>query len=64
MKKRFLLFGCYFILNRLTWIAIWIFTNKKKNVTSVTAEKNPLIILGLSMVAFALVGGIIYVIKK
>ena len=39
-------------------------TNKKKNVTSVTAEKNPLIILGLSMVAFALVGGIIYVIKK
>lgn len=39
-------------------------TNKKKSVTSVTAEKNPLIILGLSMVAFALVGGIIYVIKK
>ena len=39
-------------------------TNKKKNVTSVTAEKNPLIILGLSMVAFALVGGIIYVAKK
>lgn len=39
-------------------------TNKKKNVTSVTAEKNPLIILGLSMTAFALVGGIIYVIKK
>lgn len=39
-------------------------TNKRKNVTSVTAEKNPLIILGLSMVAFALVGGIIYVIKK
>ena len=39
-------------------------TNKKKNVTSVTAEKNPLIILGLSMVAFALVGGIIYAAKK
>lgn len=39
-------------------------TNKKKSVTSVTAEKNPLIILGLSMVAFALVGGIIYVAKK
>lgn len=34
MKKRFLLFGCYFILNRLAWIAIWIFTNKKKNVVA------------------------------
>ena len=39
-------------------------TDKKKKVTNVTAEKNPLIILGLSMVAFALVGGIIYVAKK
>ena len=39
-------------------------TDKKKKVTTVTAEKNPLIILGLSMVAFALVGGIIYVAKK
>lgn len=39
-------------------------TNKNKTVKNVTAEKNPLIILGLSMVAFALVGGIIYVAKK
>ena len=39
-------------------------TNSKKKVANVAAEKNPLIILGLSMVAFALVGGIIYVIKK
>lgn len=34
MKKRFLIFGCYFILNRLAWIAIWTFTNKKKNVVA------------------------------
>lgn len=39
-------------------------TSKKKKVANVAAEKNPLIILGLSMVAFALVGGIIYVAKK
>lgn len=39
-------------------------TNSKKKVANVAAEKNPLIILGLSMVAFALVGGIIYVAKK
>lgn len=39
-------------------------TNSKKKVANVAAEKNPLIILGLSMTAFALVGGIIYVIKK
>ncbi len=38
--------------------------NSKKKVANVAAEKNPLIILGLSMTAFALVGGIIYVIKK
>lgn len=37
---------------------------KKNGSTSISAEKNPLIILGLSMVAFALVGGIIYVVKK
>ncbi len=37
---------------------------KKNEETSISAEKNPLIILGLSMVAFALVGGIIYVVKK
>ena len=30
----------------------------------VKAEKNPLIIMGLSIVAFGLIGGIIYVIKK
>ena len=39
-------------------------TNSKKKVANVAAEKNPLIILGLSMVAFTLVGGIIYVAKK
>lgn len=39
-------------------------TNSKKKVVNVAAEKNPLIILGLSMIAFALVGGIIYVAKK
>lgn len=39
-------------------------TNSKKKVANVAAEKNPLIILGLSMLAFALVGGIIYVAKK
>lgn len=39
-------------------------TNSKKKVANVAAEKNPLIILGLSMIAFALVGGIIYVAKK
>lgn len=39
-------------------------TNKNKTVKNVTAEKNPLIILGLSMMAFLLVGGIIYVAKK
>ena len=39
-------------------------TNSKKKVANVVAEKNPLIILGLSMLAFALVGGIIYVAKK
>lgn len=39
-------------------------TNSKKKIANVAAEKNPLIILGLSMIAFALVGGIIYVAKK
>lgn len=37
-------------------------TTKKKVV--VNAEKNPLIIMGLSIIAFGLIGGIIYVIKK
>lgn len=35
-----------------------------KMVQNVPAEKNPLIIMGLSLVAFGLLGGIIYVIKK
>lgn len=41
--------------------------NKVENTSSianVNIEKNPLIIMGLSMVAFGLIGGIIYVIKK
>ena len=38
-------------------------TTTKKTV-NVEAEKNPLIIMGLSIIAFGLVGGIIYVIKK
>lgn len=36
----------------------------KVNTSNITAEKNPLIIMVLSIVAFGLVGGIIYVIKK
>lgn len=36
----------------------------KKSSVDVEAEKNPLIIMALSMVAFGLIGGIIYVIKK
>ncbi len=35
-----------------------------KNKVNVEAEKNPLIIMGLSIIAFGLIGGIIYVIKK
>lgn len=35
-----------------------------KMVQNVPAEKNPLIIMGLSLIAFGLLGGIIYVIKK
>lgn len=36
----------------------------KKNTVNVPAEKNPLIIMVLSMVAFGLIGGIIYANKK
>lgn len=32
MKKNFLLFLCYFGLNRLAWIIIWFFAKKKKNI--------------------------------
>lgn len=35
-----------------------------KKTSSVVAEKNPLIIMALSIVAFGLIGGIVYVIKK
>lgn len=38
--------------------------NKKEEVKKVDAEKNPLIILALSMISFSLVGGILYFIKK
>lgn len=38
-------------------------TTKKVSV-NVTAEKNPLVIMALSMVGFGLIGAIIYVIKK
>ena len=34
------------------------------NKTSIVADRNPLIIIGLSFVALALIGGIVYVIKK
>ena len=36
----------------------------KKNVNNVVPEKNPLIIMALSMIGFGLIGGIIYVVKK
>lgn len=39
-------------------------TTTKKNTSSVEVEKNPLIIMGLSVIAFGLIGGIIYVIRK
>ncbi len=37
---------------------------KKRDTSSVEVEKNPLIIMGLSVIAFGLIGGIIYVIRK
>lgn len=36
----------------------------KKPTSNITAEKSPLVIMGLSMIAFGLIGGIVYVIKK
>lgn len=36
----------------------------KKATPNIAAEKSPLIIMGLSMIAFGLIGGIVYVIKK
>lgn len=36
----------------------------KKDTSNISVEKNPLIIMGLSIIAFGLIGGIIYVIKK
>ena len=39
-------------------------TTTKKNNTVTVEDKNPLIIMGLSVIAFGLVGGIIYVIKR
>lgn len=36
----------------------------KENTSNINIEKNPLIIMALSMVAFGLIGGIVYVIKK
>lgn len=40
------------------------YNEEEKEVEEVKAEKNPLIIMGLSIMAFGLIGGIIYVIKK
>ena len=37
---------------------------KSSNTSKINAEKNPLIIMGLTMIAFGLVGGIIYTIRK
>lgn len=39
-------------------------TEEKKETNDVVVEKNPLIIMGLSIIAFGLIGGIVYVIKK
>lgn len=39
-------------------------TEEKKVSNTIVAEKNPLIIMGLSIIAFGLIGGIVYVIKK
>ena len=39
-------------------------TTKSSNTSKINAEKNPLIIMGLTMIAFGLVGGIIYTIRK
>ena len=39
-------------------------TSTTEKVVTVSSNKNPLIIIGLSLVAFSLIGGIIYVAKK
>lgn len=39
-------------------------TEVKKQTSNIAVEKNPLVIMGLSIIAFGLIGGIIYVIKK
>lgn len=39
-------------------------TETKSVTPNIEVEKNPLIIMGLSIIAFGLIGGIIYVIKK
>lgn len=41
-----------------------IVTTTKTQIVSESSEKNPLIIMGLSMIAFILIGSIVYVIKK
>ena len=48
---------------------ITVFKNEVKKTTKAqivnsSSEKNPIIIMGLSMVAFVLIGSIVYVIKK
>lgn len=48
-----------YILNIVKKIA-----TTKPQIKYITEEKNPLIIMGLSLVAFGLIGGIIYVVKK
>lgn len=50
-----------YVLNIIKNSAI---TTTKKVSSDVRVEKNPLIIMGLSIVAFGLIGGIIYVIKE
>lgn len=39
-------------------------TSTTEKVVTVSSNKNPLIIIGLSLVAFGLIGGIVYVVKK
>ena len=38
--------------------------NTKTNTSNIETEKNPLIIMTLSIIAFGLIGGIVYVVKK
>ena len=39
-------------------------TSTTEKVVTVSSNKNPLIIIGLSLIAFGLIGGIVYVAKK